>query len=378
MNKAKNALAIKHLVTPPRSRHCIRQLALAIGLLCSVLCHASEVPAKATPQQSPSVSRFTIPSTVSPAAQALLKRFADAPIVTPPTPRTREDWLARQERYRQVYGRAGLQKALQRAEGVTIKTEDMGGVTVRTVRPASVAEHYRGRVLMHLHGGAYIYGDGEHTVIAAIPVAQAAQIEVVSVDYRMPPDHPYPTAVEDAVAVYRELLKRYRPEHIGIFGGSAGGGLAAATTLAIRDRGLPLPGALALRSPWTDLSKTGDSYHTLDGLDPILRSYEAAAAAPARLYAGNHDLKKPLISPVYGDFGPGFPPTFLLTGTRDLLLSCTVRLHRKLRQAGVEAELHVFEGMWHGFDGIAELPEAADALNEIVDFFNRQLADPQP
>ena len=88
---------------------------------------------------------------------------------------------------------------------------------------------------------------------------------------------------------------------------SAGGGLAAATTLAIRDRGLPLPGALALRSPWTDLSKTGDSYHTLDGLDPILRSYEAAAAAPARLYAGDHDIKNPLISPVYGDFGELIP-----------------------------------------------------------------------
>lgn len=323
------------------------------------------------------ISSISIPTTISPEAQAFLKKRYVSSGKIPPTPRSVEEWKARQERYRQVYGRADLQNALQQSQPFNIEKQTIAEVTVRTIRPAAIAAQNQDRVLIQLHGGGYVYGDGDMTVIGAIPIALRSQIKVISVDYRMPPEAPFPAAVEDVVAVYRELIQRYRPENIGIFGSSAGGGLTAAVTLAIRDQGLPLPSAVALITPWSDLSKSGDSYETLAELDPVLRSYEAGLADFATLYAGDTDLKKPLVSPVYGDYSKGFPPALLLTGTRDLFLSCTVRLHRKLRQAGQPAELHVFEGMWHGFHGNNKLPEAQDALNEIADFFKRHLGQPR-
>jgi acetyl esterase/lipase len=188
----------------------------------------------------------------------------------------------------------------------------------------------------------------------------------------MPPEHPFPAAVDDGVAVYRELLESYGAEDIAIFGTSAGGGLAAAVTLAARDAGLPLPAAVIMHTPWTDLSKTGDSYFTNDRVDPIIPTYDGQLAAAAKLYAGDAGLKHPLVSPVYADYGPGFPPALLSTGTRDLLLSATVRLHRELRRAGVPAELHVFDAMWHG---LSNMPEGQELQTEVLAFLAEHLGD---
>jgi len=195
---------------------------------------------------------------------------------------------------------------------------------------------------------------------------------VVSVDYRMPPEHPFPAAVDDGLAVYRELLERFDPGAIAIIGTSAGGGLAAAVTLAARDAGLPLPAAVVMHTPWTDLSKTGDSYFTNDGVDPVLRSYDGTLEVMARMYAGKASLTHPLVSPVYADYSKGFPPSMLSTGTRDLLLSATVRLHRALRRAGVPAELHVFDALWHG---ISMVPEGKELQAETLEFLERQLGE---
>jgi acetyl esterase/lipase len=184
----------------------------------------------------------------------------------------------------------------------------------------------------------------------------------------MPPDHPFPAALDDAVAVYRELLKEHAPANIGFVGLSAGGGLAAATVLRVRDLGLPLPAAAVLLTPEADLTEAGDTFATNEDLDIVLKK---PMPILNKLYAAGADLRNPYLSPVFGDFSKGFCPTDLQSGTRDLLLSNTVILHRALRRAGVDAELHVWEAMPHaGFFGA---PEDAEALAEQLHFLNRHL-----
>jgi acetyl esterase/lipase len=181
----------------------------------------------------------------------------------------------------------------------------------------------------------------------------------------MPPDHPYPAALDDCLTVYRALLEDHRPQDIVVEGASAGGNLAAALILRARDEGLPLPAAAVLLTPEVDLTESGDSFQTNLGVDTVLTQSLAVMSA---LYAAGHDLEHPYLSPLFGDFTKGFPPTFLQTGTRDLFLSNTVRMHRALRAAGIEAELHVFEAMPHG--GFSGAPEDAEASAEARRFID--------
>jgi epsilon-lactone hydrolase len=170
--------------------------------------------------------------------------------------------------------------------------------------------------------------------------------------------------VDDAVTVLRHLLKG-RPAKSIAFGGTSGGGnLAMATLQHLIELGLDVPEALYLGTPGTDMSKTGDSWYTNDGLDRILVTYEAFVEACARLYADGRDLKDPLVSPQYGDVD-GFPPTLLVTGTRDLLLSNTARAHIKPRQAGVVADILVYDGTAHGdYIAVMDSPESLHAYAE--------------
>jgi acetyl esterase/lipase len=243
---------------------------------------------------------------------------------------------------------------------------------VREIVPKAPRQPRAGKVLMNVHGGAYWLMGGRLCVNEGLGMADVGRYRVVSVDYRMPPEHPFPAAVEDGVAVYRKLLESYEAENIAIFGTSAGGGLAAAVTLAARDAGLPMPAAVIMHTPWADLSKTGDSYFTNDRVDPTIPTYDGALEAAAKLYAGDAGLKHPLVSPVYADYAPGFPPALLSTGTRDLLLSPTVRLHRALRRGGIPAELHVFDAMWHGLN---RMPEALELQKEVLAFLSEHLGD---
>lgn len=266
-----------------------------------------------------------------------------------------------------------LIKAVLAAHPASIEVGRLGGVTVRTIRPASAAGENDARLLIHVHGGAYVTGGGDVGVREAILVAHHTSTTVVSIDYRMPPMHPFPAAVDDAVAVWAALLERHAPARMGVFGTSTGGALTVALGIAARDRGLPLPAALVAATPWSDLTETGDSYFTNRQIDGAVPFYAGLLERAARLYAGPDNLKHPLASPVYA-FLKGLPPTMLTTGTRDLFLSCTVRLHRAMRAAGVAADLHVFEGISHGeLTGLYTSPEALDAFDETVAFFDRHL-----
>ena len=161
-----------------------------------------------------------------------------------------------------------------------------------------------------------------------------------------PRNSPLPAALDDSVAVWREIIKSHTPRNVGLFGTSAGGGLTLAIVIKLKELGLPLPGALMAGTPWSDLTKTGDTYFANEFVDNVLGTIDGSLDAAARLYAGTHDLKEPLLSPVYGDLS-GFPPTILISGTRDLFLSNTVRVHQKLLESVVRADLLVFEGQSH-------------------------------
>jgi acetyl esterase/lipase len=193
-------------------------------------------------------------------------------------------------------------------------------------------------------------------------------MKTFSLDYRMPPDHPFPAALDDCTEAYEFLLRTYAPARIVIAGRSAGGGLAPAFLLKARDRGLPMPAACILQTPAAELTGETDSFAINDGIDNFLQRRNGGIL----LYANGHDLRDPLLSPVYGDYKPGFPPTILTSGTRDMLLSATVLMHRALRRAGVEAELHVWEAMGHGgFFGAA--PEDEEVWDELRIFVRRHL-----
>jgi acetyl esterase/lipase len=250
----------------------------------------------------------------------------------------------------------------------SLEERDIGPCPLYVVTPERVEEDDR-RVFLDIHGGAWVLGGGELCQRTTIASAEAIGIRAWSVDYRMPPDHPFPTPLDDCLTAYRLLLEERHPSEIVVGGASAGGNLAAALILRARDEGLSLPAGVILNTGAFDLTAASDSWQTNDGLDNVL---SGPVEPCTELYAGTHDRREPLISPLFGDLS-GFPPVILLTGTRDRLLSDNVRMHRALRSAGVEAELHVWEAAGHG-GFLGRAPEDAERFAEIRRFVGAHLA----
>ena len=310
-----------------------------------------------------------VPDTVSPQMQALIARPVNPRHSL--SPQTAAEWKKLVEEAARTVA-AGLPK-LRETLGVTTEPVTIAGVSAFVVTPKSIPAGNRERVLLHFHGGTRVFNPGESGTREAIMMAGFAGYKVISVDYRMPPDFPFPAALDDAVAVYRELLKTTKPENIGIFGASAGGSLTLTTLLRAKMENLPMPGAIAPGTPTVDLTKTGDSLFTNAFVDNVVGTQEGFIRATAFLYANGRDLKDPLLSPIYGDVH-GFPPAILTSGTRDLYLSNTVRMHRKLRAAGVEAVLQVWEGQSHvHYMADITAPETKEYHDEVAHFFDRHL-----
>ncbi|HKT53244.1 MAG TPA: alpha/beta hydrolase [Caulobacteraceae bacterium] len=306
-----------------------------------------------------------IPTSISPAAQAYLTP-RPAPQVDYPPAHDHAAWRALIAAREQ-----DLLPLLQRINpGVPAKVEtrEIDGARVFDITPAGAPADSRG-IVLDMHGGGLFLCAGDLCRMMGIGLATRLQRRVWAVDYRMPPDHPYPAGLDDAVAVYRALLHDHSPQEIIVSGGSAGGNLAAALVLRTRDEGLPLPAGLLLNTPEIDLTESGDSFHTNLGVDPGLRSLMPVNL----LYANGHDLSHPYLSPLFGDFRKGFPPTLLTTGTRDLYLSNTVRMHRALRAADIPAELHVVEAGGHG--GFPGAPEGEEINREVRRFIQALWAD---
>lgn len=320
---------------------------------------AREVPARTIP----------VPDTVSPQMQAIIGQPFNPAFNL--VPETTADWKARVDRAALVTV-AALPK-VREALGVAVERTSMGGVNVFIVTPKSIPPGNRDRVLMHLHGGVRVFNPGEAGTWEAVLMAGFGGFKVISVDYRMPPDFPFPAAQDDAVAVYRDMLKTTSAKNIGMFGTSAGGSLVLTTLLRAKMERLPMPGGIAPGTPTVDLTKTGDSLFTNAMIDNTLGTQDGFIRATALLYANGRDLKDPLLSPIYGDV-QGFPPTILTSGTRDLYLSNTVRMHRKLRAAGVEAVLQMWEGQSHAqYMRDISAPETKEYHDEIARFFDLHL-----
>jgi acetyl esterase/lipase len=256
------------------------------------------------------------------------------------------------------------------------KDEKVGGVHVYDYTPKTgVSEKNKDRVLINLHGGGFSGCWPGCAELESIPVAALGQIEVVSVDYREGPDHKFPAASEDVASVYQELLKTHKPENIGIYGCSAGGMQTAMSLAWFQRHSLPRPGAVGIFCASAGGVFGGDALYTAMPLgEARLAPPVKPGERPPLSYFQDTDPKDPLVSPVSSpEVLAKFPPTLIITGTRGFELSSALYTHEQLVKLGVEAELHVWEGLFHGFFYNADVPESKDALNVIVKFFDRHL-----
>ena len=302
-----------------------------------------------------------VPNTVSPEAQKMLARVvsdANVPQSLEQRRRGTDKW------------QAGAGEISKRLYPVNVEEAAMAGVPVRVVTPLTIEAAKRDRVLINLHGGGFNSDSGSLT--ESIPIANLTGTKVVSVLYRLAPEHPFPAGLDDAVAVYKELLKTYKPKNIGIYGTSAGAILTAEVTSKLKQLGLPMPGATGIFSGTGDMSQGGDSrsLYALNGFSGYLAPPEPGPGSNE--YRGSANPRDPVLSPLYADLG-GFPPTLFITSGRDLLLSGTTILHRAYLRAGVDAQLVVFEELPHAFWNNPELPESKEADGIMAKFFDTHL-----
>jgi monoterpene epsilon-lactone hydrolase len=309
-----------------------------------------------------------VPKTVSSKAQQDMQEYEEAqnssqkqPFFSSSVAEQRAFWDRRQKT---------MSEDMLKSYPVQIEESKMAGVPVLLLSPMKMEDRNRARILINVHGGAFNTDAG--SLVENIPIVYLSGIRVIAVKYRLAPENPFPAAVEDAIAVYNEVLKNYKPQNIGLYGTSAGAALTAETAAKIKQLGLPMPAALGFFSGWADFSLPGDSmsWFTIGGLaakksgDDLLRSNP---------YVGHTDLKDPVLSPLYSDL-KGYPRTLCITGTRDFLLSGTTLYHRALLHAGVDAELVVFEAMPHAhWIMYHDTPEAAEAFSDMARFFDQKV-----
>lgn len=307
-----------------------------------------------------------VPRSISAQAQAVLAAAAQAPMVWTdyPAPDDVDGWLeyvrTADANMSQMFG--PLAELAERQETTSIT---VGAATGYRVIPQSAQDGRPGKVFLHVHGGALVAGGGQLCHISAAVQAVAMDAVVYAPDYRMPPHHPFPTPLDDCMAIYRHVLDNHDPRQMIVHGSSAGGNLAAAMLLRAKEEGLPLPAGLILETPELDLTESGDTFATNAIIDHVL---QRGLGPVNRLYAGDADLSDPHLSPLFGDVR-GFPPTLLTAGTRDMFLSNAARMLHHMRAAGVRVELLVYEAMPHG--GFFGAPEDVARQGDIRQFADR-------
>jgi acetyl esterase/lipase len=317
------------------------------------------------------VPAFTMPPSnqLSPEALAVLKRMDAAT-----APADIAGNVPKQRAFYQRFNDDRLAEMRRRFRTI-IRHETIGGVAVDVVEPADgVSPANRGRVLVNAHGGAFLWGAGSGALVEAIPIAATMQVRVVTVDYRLAPEHHYPAASDDMMSVYRALLETYQPKAIGLYGCSAGGALVAQTTASLHLAKLPLPGAIGTFCS-TGAPYTGDSL-VLSG--PFAGSAPATTPPVSPYLAGvpSSDVRAyPLLSDAETR---AMPPTLLLAGSRDFAASTLTLAHRRLAAAGVPSKLYLFDGLPHAFFMWPDMPESMEAFRLIAGFFDHHLAQGSP
>ena len=254
---------------------------------------------------------------------------------------------------------------------VDVQPATIAGVRTDIIMPLAMPDANRTRVLINLHGGGFNSDSG--SLIEGVPIAYLARTKVVSVYYRLAPENPFPAAVDDVVAVYKELLKTYKPSGIGVFGTSAGAVLTVQVTAKLKQSSLPLPAAIGIFSGFADFSRAGESWQlfTLTGFSGQMQPMDANHL-PDDPYVAKMDRKDPLLSPIFSDLH-GWPTSLLVTSSRDILLSGTTIFHRALLRSGNDSQLVVFEALPHAFWYHFQLPETKEALEIMAKFFDEKV-----
>ena len=346
----------------PPHRHLCALLAISTTMALAQQTVPETNSSHIDPDGTAHVTRIVpVPKTISPEAQHNLARPA-SDVAVPQT-------LAQRRAGTDTW-QNGAGKASAAVFPVHIEEKTIAGVPVRDVTPTDASPVHPGSVLICLHGGGFNSDSGSLT--ESIPIANLTHTRVVSVLYRLAPEHPFPAGLEDAIAVYRELLKTYKPGHIAIYGTSAGAILTAEVAVRLKQLNLPEPAALGIFSGMGDFSRLGDSQamYALNGLSGHLEPPDPTHHDNE--YVRSTDPRDPVLSPVFADLH-GLPPTLFITSGRDLLLSGTVILHRAFLDAGIDARLIVFEALTHAFWNDVNLPESRETYKYMADFFTAHI-----
>ena len=258
----------------------------------------------------------------------------------------------------------------------TITPRQLGGVPVLDIKPKGWKDNHK--VLVHAHGGCYVLYSPRSRLPSSVPAAATTGLRVISVDYTVAPLGKWLKVTDQMLAVMDGLKKEgYKMKDIAMYGESSGGGLVAGSILKMRDQGLEMPAVVVLWSPWADITDRGDSAITLKNFEPA-HVYDKQLKLAADAYADPKDQKHPYVSPVYGDYSKGFPPTLIQGGTREIFLSHFVRQYRAIDEAGGVAVLDLYEGMPHVFQirpEMVDAPETRAALKKMAGFLKRHLGE---
>jgi len=342
--------------------HLIAAIAMTPALSAQSTPAAPQDSATFDPDGTAHITRvIPMPATISPEAQQWLQSLNQQKVGPPES-------LAERRTHTDAWRKMDSAEA-RKLYPVNVEETNLAGVRTDIITPRSSESGKR--VLINLHGGGFNSDSG--SLIEGVPIANLAKIKVVSVYYRLAPENPFPAAVEDVVAVYKELLKTYPAHNIGIFGTSAGAILSCEVAVRLKQLGLPLPAALGVFSGLADFSRVGDSRQlfALNGLPGRMEPIDPNHL-PDDQYVGKTDRKDPVLSPLFADLH-GMPPALLVTSTRDILLSDTTTLHRALLSAGGDAQLVVFEALPHAFWYHFQLPETKEALELMARFFDEKV-----
>lgn len=256
-----------------------------------------------------------------------------------------------------------LGSILSNSKDITYRETEISGLYAEWVSVNRA--HLKKYVILHCHGGGYSTGSSLYARTLTSKLAAAASMDVLSFDYRLAPEHPFPAATEDVIKVWDYLmLQGYGAKDIIVTGDSAGGNLALALTLRLKGEDRILPRALVLMSPWTDLTCSGESYQDKAELDPVLN--KAYIDRMIQSYAANRNLKDPFISPIYGDF-KDFPSVYIQVGENEILYSDSLMLYQALKEAGVAVKMDEYPGMWHVFQ-MSPVKASKEAVNKIADY----------
>ncbi|MBR4606775.1 MAG: alpha/beta hydrolase [Lachnospiraceae bacterium] len=270
------------------------------------------------------------------------------------------------EKHRQSQDQIG--ELMGRVKDLTFRGMELDGIHCEWV--SLNRAHVHKQIIMHCHGGGYSTGSSLYARTLTAKLAASTAMEVLSFDYRLAPEHPYPAALEDALRVWDYLMRQgYGARDVILTGDSAGGNLALALTLKLKEQGRFLPRGLVLMSPWTDLTSSGESFVEKKDLDPVLDATYMERVIHD--YAKGEKLQDPYISPLFGDF-TGFPPTYVQVGENEILLSDSTRLVDRMKDANVTVKLDVFPGMWHVFQ-MAPFKTAYEAMDKNVEFIIDEL-----